>query len=240
MIDFYYWPTPNGWKVAIALEEMELPYTVVPVNIGRGEQFAAEFARISPTNRMPAIVDRAPVDGGDAIALAESGVILRYLADQTGRFLPRDLRSRLAAEQWLMWQMSQLSPMLGQHGHFALYARERIPYAIDRYRHEALRLFEVLDQRLADREHICDDYTIVDMACWPWVLTYKSQQIDLADFPNVRRWYDRLKAQPRLRRGYDLLKEHRSRRGSEAPDEQARAHLFGPTRGTSGSRPRQS
>ena len=229
MIDFYYWPTPNGWKVAIALEEMALPYTVVPINIGRGEQFTPSFASISPGNRTPAIVDRAPADGGEALAVAESGVILRYLADKTGRFFPQDLRRRLAAEQWLMWQMSQLGPMLGQHGHFALYAQDKIPYAIERYRQEALRLFKVLDRRLSDREHICDDYTIVDMACWPWVLTYKSQRIDLADFPHVRRWYDALKVRPGLRRGYDLLREQRSRRGSEAPDEQARVHLFGPT-----------
>lgn len=232
MIDFYFWPTPNGWKVAIALEEMALPYEVVPVNIGRGQQFTPEFQRISPSNRMPAIVDHDPRDGGAALALAESGVILRYLADKTGRFFPRDGRRRYAAEQWLMWQMSQLGPMLGQHGHFALYAKDKIPYAIDRYRREALRLFTVLDERLAGREHICDDYTIVDMACWPWVLTYKSQRIDLTDFPNVRRWYDSLKTRPGLRRGYDLLKEHRSRRGSEAPDEEARKHLFGQSRAT--------
>jgi GST-like protein len=230
MIDFYFWPTPNGWKVAIALEEMALPYEVVPINIGRGEQFTPEFQSISPSNRMPAIVDRDPDDGGGPLALAESGVILRYLADKTGRFFPQGGRRRYAAEQWLMWQMSQLGPMLGQHGHFALYAREKIPYAIDRYRHEVLRLLKELDRRLGDREYICDDYTIVDMACWPWVLTYKSQQIELADFPNVRRWYDSLKTRPGLRRGYDLLKEHRSRRGSEAPDEEARKHLFGQSR----------
>ncbi|MDH3713225.1 MAG: glutathione S-transferase N-terminal domain-containing protein [Gammaproteobacteria bacterium] len=227
MIEFYFWPTPNGWKISIALEEMQLPYEVVPVNIGRGEQFTPEFQSISPSNRMPAIVDRDPDDGGEPLALAESGVILRYLAEKSGNFFPRDRRQRYAAEQWLMWQMSQLGPMLGQHGHFALYARERIPYAVDRYRRETLRLFKELDRRLADREYICDDFTIVDMACWPWILTYKSQQIDLAEFPNVRRWYDNLKTRPGLRRGYDLLKDHRSRRGSEAPDEEARVHLFG-------------
>ena len=227
MIDFYFWPTPNGWKVAIALEEMQLPYNVVPVNIGRGAQFTDAFARLSPSHRMPAIEDHEPVDGGGPLVLAESGVILRYLAEKSGRFFPLELRRRYEAEQWLSWQMSQLGPMLGQHGHFALYAREKIPYAIDRYRREALRLFKVLDQRLQGREHICDDYSIVDMACWPWVVTYKSQQIDLAAFPNVRRWYDGLKARPGLRRGYDLLREVRSKRGDEAPDDRARVYLFG-------------
>ena len=158
MIDLYYWPTPNGWKVSIALEEMALPYRVVPVNIGRGEQFEPAFERISPSNRMPAIVDHQPIDGGEPLALAESGVILRYLADKTGHFFPRVPRARYQAEQWLSWQMSQLGPMLGQHGHFALYAREKIPYAIERYRREALRLFTVLDKRLDGRDYICDDY----------------------------------------------------------------------------------
>ena len=227
MIDFYYWPTPNGWKVSIALEEMELSYKVVPVNIGRGDQFEPEFERISPNNRMPAIVDRDPIGGGDPFGLAESGVILRYLAEKTGQFLPSDLKRRYQAEQWLSWQMSHLGPMLGQHGHFALYAKEKIRYAIDRYRQEVLRLFKVLDAQLEGRAHICDDYSIVDMACWPWILTYKSQQIDLAEFPNVRRWYGQLKTRPALRRGYDLLKEERSHRGNEAPDDEARVHLFG-------------
>lgn len=227
MIDFYFWPTPNGWKISIALEEMELPYNVIPVNIGRGEQYTPEFESVSPSHRMPAIVDHDPIDGGDAFSLAESGVILRYLADKTGRFFPDDLRRRYEADQWMMWQMSQLGPMMGQHGHFALYAKEKIPYAIDRYRLQVLRLFKELNTRLERREYICDDYSIVDMACWPWILTYKSQQIDLAEFPNVRRWYDGLKSRPGLRRGYDLLKEKRSKRGNEAPDEAARVHLFG-------------
>jgi len=227
MIDLYFWPTPNGWKLSIALEEMELPYKAIPVNIGRGDQFEPGFVRISPNGKMPAIVDHDPVFGGEDFALAESGLILRYLAEKSGRFLPGDPRRRYQVEQWVMWQMGHLGPMLGQHGHFALYAREKIPYAIDRYRSEALRLFKVLDTRLEGREHICDDYSIADMACWPWVLTYKSQQIELEDFPNVRRWYDHLKKRPGLRRGYDLLKEHRSPRGNEAPDEGARVHLFG-------------
>lgn len=226
MIDLYYWPTPNGWKISIALEEMGLDYNLIPVNIGRGDQFRAEFQRISPSNRMPAIVDHDPVGGGEPLPLAESGVILKYLAEKSGLFFPGNLRGRFEAEQWLMWQMSQLGPMLGQHGHFALYAKENIPYAIERYRREALRLFKVLDTRLEGRAHVCGDYSIVDMACWPWILTYKSQRIDLDEFPEIRRWYDSLKARPGLRRGYDLLAEHRSSRGNEAPDDEARQHLF--------------
>jgi len=227
VIDFYFWPTPNGWKVSIALEEMELQYNVMPINIGRGAQFDPDFARISPSHRIPAIVDHKPIDGSDPLALAESGAILLYLAEKTGRFLPTDSRRRYETTQWLMWQMSQLGPALGQHGHFALYAEDKIPYAIGRYRKETLRLFKVLDTQLEDKEHICGEYSIVDMACWPWVLTYKSQKIDLSDFPHVRRWYDLLKTRPGLRRGYDLLKEYRSKRGDESPDAQARAHLFG-------------
>ena len=227
MIDLYFWPTPNGWKISIALEEMELAYKVVPINIGKGDQFESEFQRISPNARMPAIVDHEPSDGGEPFVLAESGVILRYLAEKTGSFMPESPRLRYEAEQWLMWQMAHLGPMLGQHGHFALYAKDKIPYAIDRYRTEVLRLFKVLDTRLEGREYICDDYTVVDMACWPWVVTYKSQNIDLGTFPNVRRWYDSLKTRPGLRRGYDLLKESKSHRGNEAPDEEARKHLFG-------------
>ena len=229
MIDFYFWPTPNGWKISIALEEMELPYKTIPINIGRGAQFDADFAAISPSHRIPAIIDHGPIDDRSPLVLAESGAILLYLAEKTGRFLPVDSRRRHETTQWLMWQMSQLGPTLGQHGHFALYAEDKIPYAIDRYRKETLRLFKELDAQLEDKDHICDDYSIVDMACWPWVLTYKSQKIDLGDFPNVRRWYDLLKKRPGLRRGYDLLKEYRSKRGSEAPDTEARVHLFGTT-----------
>ena len=226
MIDLYFWPTPNGWKISIALEEMALDYRPIMVNIGRGDQFTDDFEKVSPNKRMPAIVDHDPVDGGEPFALAESGAILLYLAEKTGRFMPSGLRERYQATQWLMWQMGHLGPMLGQHGHFALYAKEKIPYAIDRYRTEVLRLFAILNKRLGEREHICGDYSVVDMACWPWVLTYKSQQIDLADYPNIRRWYDALKERPGLRRGYALGKEDKSKRGAEAPDEEARQHLF--------------
>ena len=230
LIDFYFWPTPNGWKISIALEEMGLAYNVIPVHIGRGEQFTKEFERISPSHRMPVIVDQDPTGGGEPFALAESGAILMYLAEKTGQFLPKDSVGRYQAIQWLLWQATQLGPVMGQHGHFALYAKEKIPYAIARFRRDVLRLFKELNQRLEGRDHICDDYSIVDMACWPWVLTYKSQNIDLGDYPHIRRWYDALKTRPGLRRGYDLFKEVRSRRGNEAPDEEARVHLFGETR----------
>jgi len=227
MIDLYYWPTPNGWKASIALEEMELPYRVVPVNIGRGEQFAPEFLAVSPNNRMPAIVDHEPAGGGEPLAVFESGAILLYLAEKSGRFLPTDVRGRSEVVQWVMWQMGGLGPMLGQHGHFKLYAPEPVPYALDRYRQEAERLYGVLDRRLAGRAHLCGDYTIADMMCWPWVLTYKSQGIDLDAFPNVRRWYDALKQRPALRRGYDLGRELKQATFEGGPDEESRKHLFG-------------
>lgn len=232
MIDLHYWPTPNGWKVAIALEEMELPYRVVPVDIGRGEQLRPEFLAISPNGRIPAIVDHDPVQGdprsprseaqpsevdpvgGPPLAVFESGAILIHLAEKSGRFLPRDPRGRAEALAWLMWQMGGLGPMLGQHGHFKLYAAEKIPYAIERYRREAERLYGVLDRRLAEHEHLAGEYSIADMACWPWVVTYKAQEIDLDAFPNVRRWYDALKRRPALRRGYEVGRELRGRRAA--------------------------
>ncbi|HEY5656718.1 MAG TPA: glutathione S-transferase N-terminal domain-containing protein [Myxococcota bacterium] len=226
MIDLYTWPTPNGWKISIALEEMGLSYRAIPVDLERGEQLAPDFLRISPNGRIPAIVARAPADAGEPIALFESGAILLYLADKVGRFLPRDVRGRAEVVQWLMWQVGGLGPMLGQHGHFRLYAPEKLDYAIARYAGEVRRLFGVLDRRLADREHVCGDYSIADMACWPWVVTYKRQEIDLGAFPNLRRWYDALKRRPGLRRGYDLQRELRSfepgdRAGSPRPEAQA-------------------
>jgi len=208
MIELYYWPTPNGWKISIALEEMELPYSLKPVNIGRGEQFEEAFLAISPNGRMPAIVDSEPSGGGDPLSIFESGAILVYLAEKSGRFLPREQAARFDVLQWLMWQMGGLGPMLGQNGHFRVYAPEPVPYALDRYGREAERLYGVLDRQLAEREHICGDYSIADMACWPWVITYKSQGIALDEkFPNVRRWYDALKERPGLRRGYQVGRE---------------------------------
>jgi len=211
VIDVYYWPTPNGWKISIALEEMGFRYQVKPVDIGRGEQFAPEFLALSPNGRMPAIVDHEPEGGGAPIAIFESGAILVYLAEKSGRFLPRDARGRSDVLAWLFWQVGGLGPMLGQHGHFRLYAPEKIPYAIERYERETKRLYGVLDRRLAVREHICGDYSIADMACWPWIVTHKAQGIDLAEFPEVARWYGALKERPALRRGYDLGRELRGK-----------------------------
>jgi GST-like protein len=223
MIDLYYWPTPNGWKISIALEEMELPYEVKPVNIGRGEQFEPAFLRISPNNRMPAIVDPEPLGGGESIAIFESGAILLYLAEKSGKFLPDDVRGRYDVIQWLMWQMGGLGPMLGQNHHFRIYAPEPIPYAVDRYTNEGKRLYSVLDGHLEGREYICGEYSIADMACWPWIVPHERQGVDFGDFPNVRRWYEKMKARPALRRGFDLLKEIRT----TGMDAKAKEILFG-------------
>ncbi|HUX25811.1 MAG TPA: glutathione S-transferase N-terminal domain-containing protein, partial [Burkholderiales bacterium] len=181
MIDLHYWPTPNGWKVSIMLEECGLPYTLKPVNIGRGEQFSPEFLALSPNNRMPAIVDHDPPGGGAPITLFESGAILIYLAEKAGRFLPAELRARNATLQWLMWQMGGLGPMAGQNGHFLLYAPEKIPYALERYSMEVNRLYGVLDAQLARTGHYVagGEYTIADIAIFPWIRTHKAQQIAL-------------------------------------------------------------
>tara|TARA_R110002095_G_scaffold35079_1_gene33139 strand:+ start:11260 stop:11955 length:696 start_codon:yes stop_codon:yes gene_type:complete len=223
MIDLYYWPTPNGWKISIALEEMGLEYRVIPVNIGKGEQFEPDFLKISPNNRMPAIIDQDPADGGDPISVFETGAILIYLAEKIGQFMPADVRGRKEVIEWLMWQMGGLGPMLGQNGHFKFYAPEKIPYAQERYSTEALRLFDVLNKRLEGRDFICGDYSIADMACWPWIITYKRQEIDLGEFPNIRRWYDNLKARPALRRGYEVGREFGKPTGKWS--DESRKHL---------------
>jgi GST-like protein len=226
VIDLYFAPTPNGWKISIMLEECGLHYSVKPVNIGAGEQFTPEFLAISPNNRIPAIVDHAPADGGAPLSVFETGAILLYLAEKTGKFLPQDLRGRVAATEWLMWQMGGLGPMMGQHGHFKLYAPERIAYATDRYRREVERLFGVLDRRLAGNAYLAgSDYSIADMACFPWVQTYKRQEIDLATFGHVKRWYETLKEREGLRRGMALGRENINRNPQE--DEQTRRILFG-------------
>jgi GSH-dependent disulfide-bond oxidoreductase len=226
MIDLYYAPTPNGWKISIMLEECGLDYNVKLVNIMAGEQFTPEFLAISPNNRIPAIVDHAPKDGGNPLNVFESGAILLYLAEKTGRFLPHDLRSRTAVLEWLNWQMGGLGPMLGQHGHFKLYAPERIEYATTRYRNEALRLYGVLDRRLADNVYVAGaEYSIADMAIFPWIRTYKRQEIDLNEFMNVKRWYKLLKERPAIQRGLDVAKEARSLNPQE--DAEGRKILFG-------------
>ena len=226
MIDLYYWPTPNGWKISIALEEMELPYRTVMVNIGRGEQFEPDFLAISPNNRMPAIVDHEPKGGGTPISVFETGAILLYLAEKCGRFLPADPRKRVEVTEWLMWQMGGLGPMLGQNHHFRIYAPEPVPYAVERYTKETSRLYGVLDRRLEGREYICGDYSIADMACWPWIVPHERQGQKLADFPNVNRWYETMKTRPGLQRGFDVGKEIRQAM-SAGPDDEARKVLFG-------------
>jgi GST-like protein len=206
MIDLYYWTTPNGHKIVIFLEETGLPYAIKPVNIGKGGQFAAAFLRISPNNRIPAIVDHAPRDGGAPISIFESGAILQYLAEKTGRFLPSDLRRRFEVMQWLFWQVANQGPMLGQNHHFLQYAPEKIPYAIERYRMEAERLYSVLDRRLAGREFIVDDYSIADIAVYPWTVPHAKQGIRLEEFPNAKRWFETVGARPAVKRAYDIAK----------------------------------
>src|SRR5207344_3500074 len=203
MIDLYYWPTPNGHKITIFLEETGLPYRIVPVNIGRGDQFKLEFLRIAPNNRMPAIVDSEPHDGAGPLSVFESGAILLYLTEKTGRFLPQDLRRRYDALQWLFWQMAGLGPMAGQNHHFSNYAPEKIPYAIDRYVKETNRLYGVLNQRLATREFLAGAYSIADMAAYPWVVPHERQGQNLSDFPHVKRWFEAIKARPATIRAYE-------------------------------------
>ena len=226
MIDLHYWPTPNGWKLSIMLEECGLPYRLVPVNIGKGEQFAPEFLAISPNNRMPAIVDSSPAGGGEPVAVFESGACLLYLAEKTGQFMPKALRERYAVMQWLMWQMGGLGPMAGQNGHFLLYAPDKFPYAIERYGKEVDRLYGVLDAQLGRTgAFVAGGYSIADMAIFPWVRTHKMQQVALASFPNVERWYNGLFERPAVKRGLDLGKELRA----GGLTEEARKALFGQT-----------
>lgn len=226
MIDLYYWPTPNGWKISIALEEMGLPYRVVPVDIGAGDQFKPEFLAISPNSRMPAVVDHAPEGSGNPVAIFESGAILLYLADKSGQFLPKDLRGRTAVTQWLMWQMGGLGPMFGQDGHFKLYAPEKLPYAIDRYDRECRRLLSVLEgQLVATGDCIAGAYSIADMAVFPWIVTAKRRNIDLAAYPAVLGWFTKLRARPAVQRGMDLLKANRN--NAAVDDPKAREILFG-------------
>lgn len=208
MLDLYYWTTPNGHKITMFLEEAGLPYRIVPVNIGRGEQFDPAFLRIEPNNRIPAIVDHAPVDGGEPLSVFESGAILLYLADKTGRFIPAGLRGRNEALEWLFWQMGGLGPMAGQNHHFVQYAPEPIPYAIDRYVRETSRLYGVLNKHLSDgRDYIAGEYSIADMACYPWIVPHERQLLPLADFPFLSAWFARVAARPATVRAYALAKE---------------------------------
>jgi GST-like protein len=207
VIDLYYWTTPNGHKITIFLEEADLPYSIVPVNISKGEQFKPEFLRISPNNRIPAIVDNTPAGGGGSVSVFESGAILQYLAEKIGKFLPEDVRGRVEVMQWLFWQMGGLGPMAGQNHHFGQYAPEKLPYAIERYAKETNRLYGVLDKRLADREFVAGDYSIADMASYPWVVPYERQGQRLDDFPNLKRWFETIRARPAVMRAYELAKK---------------------------------
>lgn len=206
MIDLYYWTTPNGHKISLFLEEAGLPYKVHPINISQGEQFKPDFLKIAPNNRIPAIVDHEPADGGEPISLFESGAILLYLAEKTGQFIPQDLRGRQQALQWLFWQMGGLGPMAGQNHHFSRFAPEKIPYAIKRYVDETARLYGVLDRRLADRDFVAgSEYSIADMAIYPWTVSHQWQGQRLEDFPNLQRWFNRIKERPATVKAYALV-----------------------------------
>jgi len=206
MIDLYYWTTPNGHKITLFLEEAGLEYRIKPVNIGKGEQFDPAFLEISPNNRIPAIVDHAPDDGGKPISVFESGAILLYLAAKTGRFLPADLRGKYRMLEWLMFQMGSVGPMLGQAHHFRLYAPEKLTYAIDRYSNEAKRLYGVIDKRLGQSRYIAaDEYTIADIAIFPWLRSWKNQGIELDDYPSLKAWFDGIAARPAVQRGVEVL-----------------------------------
>jgi GSH-dependent disulfide-bond oxidoreductase len=207
MIDLYYWTTPNGHKITMFLEETGLTYRIVPVNIGKGEQFTPEFLAVAPNNRIPAMVDHGPEGGDRPLSIFESGAILLYLADKTGQFIPGDLYGRNDVLQWLFWQMGGLGPMAGQNHHFSNYAPEKIPYAINRYVNETNRLYGVLNKRLADREFIAGDYSIADMASYPWIVPYKNQSQNIDDFPHVKRWMEAIAARPATERAYAKAKE---------------------------------
>jgi len=227
MIELYYWPTPNGHKITMFLEEAGLDYRIHPVDISAGDQFKPEFLALSPNNRMPAIIDTKPADGGEAVAVFESGAILLYLAEKTGNFLPADMRGRKTVTEWLFWQMGGLGPMAGQNHHFGIYAPEKLPYAIARYVNETNRLYGVLDRRLAGRSFVAgDDYTIADMASYPWIVPWKRQQQNLDDFPNLHRWFDAIRARPATVRAYAKGEPYASR---PAVTEEGRKILFGQT-----------
>jgi GST-like protein len=224
MIDLYYWPTPNGHKVTILFEELGLRYRIVPVDIWKGAQFTPEFLKIAPNNKMPAVVDSDGADG-KPISIFESGAILLHYAEKNGRFIPKDERGRVEVLQWLMFQMASVGPMLGQVHHFRAYAPEPIPYAIDRYTNEATRLYRVINERLADRPFIAGDYSIADMAIFPWLRSWERQGVQLADYPNTKRWFDQIAARPAVVKAVQVLSDVQR---SEM-DAKAREVLFGAT-----------
>ena len=226
MIELYFWTTPNGYKPLMFLEETKLPYTIKPVNIGKGEQFDPAFLKIGPNNRIPAMVDTEPSGGGQPIAIFESGAMLLYLADKTGKMIPQGPTGRWDCIQWLFWQMAGLGPMAGQNHHFSQYAPEKLPYAIDRYVNETNRLYGVLNKRLADREYITGTYSIADMASYPWIVPYERQGQNLADFPHLKRWFDAIKARPSTVSAYEKGKAINT---APSITEESRKLLFGQT-----------
>jgi GST-like protein len=228
MIDLYYWHTPNGHKITLFLEEAGVPYRIHRVDIGKGEQFKPEFLRISPNNRIPAIVDREPADGGAPVSVFESGAILLYLAEKTGKFVPADVRGRAEVLQWLFWQMAGLGPMAGQNGHFNVYAPEKVPYAIDRYTRETNRLYGVMNKRLADREFLAGGYSIADMACYPWIVPHENHKQDLGMFPHLKRWFETIRARPATVKAY----AHAPASYSKPLTDEERRILFGQSAAT--------
>jgi GST-like protein len=226
MIELYFAATPNGLKLKLFLEEAGLPYFVTPVNIGKGEQFKPDFLAISPNNKIPAIVDHAPAGGGAPVTLFESGAIMLYLAEKTGRLIPADLQGRAEVLQWLFWQMAGLGPMAGQIGHFNVYAPEKVPYAIDRYTRETARLYGVLNQRLADRPFIAGDFSIADIACYPWIVPHEAHGQTLSDFPHLERWFVAMSQRPATVRTYEGVDNVYAARQRDISDEERRV-LFG-------------
>lgn len=226
MIDLYFWPTPNGLKVTLLLEELEVPYTVHPINITKGDQFKPDFLALSPNNRMPAIVDTEPADGGAPLSVFESGAILMYLAEKHGRFVLSDLRGRVRVSEWLFWQMGGLGPMAGQAHHFRQYAPEQVPYAIERYTNEVNRLYGVMNTRLAAEPYLAGaEYTIADMAAWPWVVPHERQGQSLEDFPHLKQWFEDIAARPAVERGRRVGEAWR--KDNSVTSDSARGVLFG-------------
>ncbi|MDJ0590239.1 MAG: glutathione S-transferase N-terminal domain-containing protein [Pleurocapsa sp. MO_226.B13] len=225
-IQLYYWSTPNGHKITIFLEEAEVDYQIHPVNIAKGDQFKPEFLKISPNNRIPAIIDTAPADGGEPVSVFESGAILLYLAEKTGKFLPDNLRDRKTVTEWLFWQVGGLGPMAGQNHHFNQYAPEKIPYASDRYVRETNRLYGVLNNQLAGKDYIAGEYSIADMACYPWIVPYAKQQQNLNDFPDLKRWFDSIASRPAVIKAFEKAKEVSSQ---PTVTEESKKILFGQT-----------
>jgi GST-like protein len=226
MIELYYWTTPNGHKITIFLEEAGTPYKIFPVNIAKGEQFAPDFLKIAPNNRIPAIQDTTPADGGAPISIFESGAILEYLAEREGKFLPTTPRQKYEVLEWLYWQMAGLGPMAGQNHHFVQYAPERIPYAMERYIKETNRLYGVLNKQLEGRAFIAGEYSIADMACYPWIVPHERQQQKLEDFPHLKRWFEAMAARPAVQRAYARAQEVNT---APTVSQEAHAVLFGQT-----------